>query len=202
MNLRSAGLIVGVLALLVGGCSAAGATATPAATQAGANPGASPTGLGLPPAPAASPGPSSSAPAASSSPTALDPCAFLTNDQADAVNGGSYGDGVNHPLGPSAICVRLSTSPKASLTVSTSSGTDAIIAAKFGAFKASLKNYGVTDVAGIGDAAFIGRSTTPLTGGIYVRRGGTFFYVVYLGGTAPSDDSLKATANIVLGELP
>jgi hypothetical protein len=133
---------------------------------------------------------------------ALDPCALLTNDQADAVNGGSYGDGVRHDLGPSAICVRLSTSPKASLTVSVSSGSDVIIAAKYAALKASLKNYAVTDVAGIGDAAFIARNATPLTGGIYVRRGGTFFYVVYLGGTAPSDDSLKATAEIVLGELP
>jgi hypothetical protein len=133
---------------------------------------------------------------------ALDPCALLTNDQANAVNGGSYGDGVRHDLGPSAICIRLSTSPKASLTVSVSSGTDAIVAAKYAALKASLKDYALTDVAGIGDAAFIGRDATPLTGGIYVRSGGTFFYVVYLEGTAPSDDSLKATANIVLGELP
>ena len=41
-----------------------------------------------------------------------------------------------------------------------------------------------------------------ITGGIYVRDGSTFFDVVYLNGTVPTDDQLKYYATLILGELP
>jgi len=42
---------------------------------------------------------------------------------------------------------------------------------------------------------------TVTTGGIYVREADTFFDIIYLNGTPPSNAQLKLTATIVLGAL-
>ena len=53
------------------------------------------------------------------------------------------------------------------------------------------------------EAAIVRASGAGLTtGGIYAREGSTFFDVVYLNGTIPSDDQLKGSATFVLGALP
>jgi hypothetical protein len=60
------------------------------------------------------------------------------------------------------------------------------------------KLSGFADDAAIARASGAGLST----GGIYVRDGSTFFDVVYLNGTVPTDDQLKGYATIILGNLP
>lgn len=69
--------------------------------------------------------------------------------------------------------------------------------------KGSLSTLHPAPVSGVGDQAFIARSpsATPLTGGIYVLDGSKVFDVVYLGGAAPVDATLKLTALLVAGAL-
>jgi len=214
-------LLGGLAVIACGGGTTA--TGSPAPTSSPA-PTASPTSSStiavqtLTPSAATSPTPSASAtsstsptplgggPSGSSSPLALDPCSLLTNDQASAVNGVSYGAGVSHVMGTSGVeCVWQSSSPPASVTVQVAqfpSVSEAQIA--FAEQRAEQNGFQIEKLTGFADEAVIARAAGGglSTGGIYVREGATFFDLVYLNGTVPSDDNLKGYAQIILGNLP
>jgi len=70
--------------------------------------------------------------------------------------------------------------------------------------QALLKGASVTKLSGTFDEAVIARVTVlgHQTGGIYVRQESTFFDVVFVGGTPPSDGQLVVSALLVLGAIP
>lgn len=210
-------LLSGLAVVACGG--GAVATATPSTTPA-ASPTPSQVVATLKPSASltASASPSPSAPPATASPTplggtggsssplALDPCQLLTTEQASAVNVITYPAGVSHVMGTGgAECVWQSSSPPASVTVqlaSFPSVSEAEIA--YAEQTATQNGVAVEPLTGYGDDAAIARALGGgvSTGGIYVRDGSTFFDVVYLNGTVPTDDQLKAYATMILGELP
>jgi hypothetical protein len=142
----------------------------------------------------------------SNSPLALDPCQLLTTEQASAVNVITYAAGVSHVMGSGGVeCVWQSKSPPASVTVQVAvfpSVSEAEIA--YAEQTAGQNGFAVEPLTGFADDAAIARASGAglSTGGIYVRDGSTFFDVVYLNGTAPTDDQLKGFATTILGELP
>jgi len=179
-----------------------------------------PLGSGAPlTLPSASPSPSASAesPSASASespppsgataiPTAINPCDLLTSDQAGTVNGVAYGTGVEHDLKNNfKECVWQNSSAHASVVVQFVVAPSVTTAeADYAAAQAQAHGFSVERLTGVGDDAAIARAPagTVDTGGIYVRKGVSFFDVVYLAGKVPPDDQLTATANIIVGELP
>jgi len=206
IRLRIGGaLLIG--AVLLAACTGSVATAPPVNGQASG--GASTATASPAPSapPAASPSPSlagGSGPSPEGSAPALDACKLLSNAQATSVNGGGYGDGAGHSVGPGHICVWQSASAHSSLTVELFiDPTPAVAQARFAALKGSLATYHPADVAGVGDLAFIARgpSATTVTGGIYVLDGSKVFDIVYLQGSAPVDARLKIVALLVLGAL-
>jgi hypothetical protein len=163
--------------------------------------------------PSATPSPSAAATASptplggtggSGSPLPIDPCSLLTTDQASAINGVSYAAGVSHVMGTGSVeCVWQSNSPHASVVVQVAilpSVSEAEVA--YAEAQAQLQGATVEKLSGFADEAAIVRSSAAQTGGIYARDGSTFFDVVYLNGTVPSDDQLKYAATLVLGALP
>jgi hypothetical protein len=102
-------------------------------------------------------------------------------------------------------CVWQSATAQASLTVQVANWPNATTAeTAYAAAVAAMQGFSVEDVAGFADACKIVRAPagTISTGGIYVRKGATFFDVVYLAGSAPSDSALQQAATLVLGGLP
>jgi hypothetical protein len=218
------GLVSGLAVIAcTGGTPATGSPLPTTASSATTSPSASPTVAvrTLTPSAATSPTPSASATAATSSnsptplgggpsgsgvPVAIDPCSLLTNDQATAVNGVTYGDGVAHDMDNGGReCVWQSKSPAASVVVQIGqfpSVSEAQIA--FGQAQAELAGAQVETLTGFADDAAIGRGAAAglATGGIYVREGSTLFDVIYHQGTVPPDDQLKYFATLILGELP
>ena len=136
-------------------------------------------------------------------PPSIDPCSLLTDEQASAVNKVTYGPGVSHFPGRLSLCVWQSKSPPASVTVEVLVAPEATEAeTQWVAAQAALHGFALTKVPGFADQAVIARAPGGFTGGIYVRDGATFFDVVYLRGTQPSDNVLKLAATLVLGHLP
>jgi hypothetical protein len=218
-------LLVFALTAAVGACSG-----TPAATSSGAAPTAPPSTASAPPAtptqaaaaptatPASTPtqgtaAPSGGLPTAAATQFAGDPCSLLSDADASAVNGVTYGAGtVNTVPGGLVECARQSASPPASLVVQVliaPSVTDAdkayvlAQAALNGISTAPVPSL-TAAVPSLADQAVIARASAGpySTGGIYVQRGGTFFDVVYAGGTTPTDAALIQAATLVLGALP
>ena len=200
------GVALAVGALLVAACTSSVATAPPVNGQAsnavnGPSPSPAPSL-----APAASPSSSPAGgggPSPTGSPT-FNACKLLTNGEATAVNGGGYGDGVDHVVGAAQLCVWQSASNHSSLTVEVFvDPTAAFAQARFAALKGSLAKFHPADVSGVGDLAFIARSpsATSVSGGIYVLDGSKVFDVVYLGGSVPVDATLKIAAILVFGAL-
>jgi hypothetical protein len=154
------------------------------------------------PSPTASP---SVGPGGSATPTAIDPCTLLTTDEASAVNGVNYPAGTSHALENGAVeCVWQTSSPPASVTVQLAilpTATEAQIAYTMAVAATKVQ---VETLSGFADDAAIARVSTHglSTGGIYVHDGVTFFDVVYVEGTVPTDDQLKYAATLVLGSLP
>ena len=169
------------------------AATTPTATATAAASSASPTPLG-------------GGPTGSNPPLAIDPCTLLTSDQASAVNGITYPPGVSHDMGNGSVeCVWQASTPPSSVVVQVGqfpSVTDAQVA--YAKAQAVLNGVQIEQLTGFADDAVIARGAGGglSTGGIYVREGSTFFDVVYLNGTVPTDDQLKYYATLILGELP
>ncbi|HXX60481.1 MAG TPA: hypothetical protein VEI48_04215 [Candidatus Sulfotelmatobacter sp.] len=195
------------LTFLLAACSGSATTAsgTPV-SGGGATPTVSTPAPTITPAatPTAVPSPAGSA-ALGSLPPGFNACTLLTAAQATAVNGSTYPAGVNHVLNGGFIeCVWQTPTPPSSITLqvlSTSGDTSAQEA--YAKAEASVHGFSQTPVTGVGDEAEIARAPAGVnTGGIYVRKGSLFFDVVYLGGTAPTDDGLTAAATLVLGNLP
>ena len=195
-----------VATLIVAACTGSVATVPPVTGQAsnavnGPSPSPAPSLV-----PVASPSPSlagGGGPSPEGSPT-FNACKLLTNAQATAINGGGYGDGVDHVVGSGQICVWQSASNHSSLTVELFvDPTAAFAQARFAALKNSLAKFHPADVSGVGDQAFIARSpsATSVSGGIYVLDGSKVFDVVYLGGSVPVDATLKLAAILVFGAL-
>ena len=206
MGRRAAGVLV-VATLLVAACTVSVATVPPVTGQAsnavnGPSPSPAPSLV-----PVASPSPSlagGGGPSPEGSPT-FNACKLLTNGEATAVNGGGYGDGVDHVVGAAQLCVWQSASNHSSLTVEVFvDPTAAFAEARFAALKGSLAKFHPADVSGVGDMAFIARSpsATTVSGGIYVLDGSKVFDVVYLGGSVPVDATLKLAASLALPGLP
>ncbi|MFI5261720.1 MAG: hypothetical protein ACHQZR_04085 [Candidatus Limnocylindrales bacterium] len=210
---RSRSLVAACALILVLGACSSTTTPTPVTGQTTTPSSAStPTAA---PTPAATPTPTASEALSSGSPgipTAIDPCKLLTDAQASAVNGVTYGPGVSHAMNQGAVeCVWQNASAHASVTVQVlvaSSVSDAESA--WAESQAAIHGFNPTNVPNptdgtpFADQAVIARapSGTANTGGIYVREGVTYFDVVYLGGTAPSDGQLELAATLVLGALP
>ena len=176
--------------------SGGGATPTVSTPAPTTTPTATPTSV---PSPAGSAG-------LASLPPGFDACTLLTAAQASGINGSSYPTGVNHVLNGGFIeCVWQTPTPPSSITLQVLA-TSGVTAAQeaYAKAKALANGFTLTAVANFADEAEIARapSTTIKTGGIYVRKGSLFFDVVYLGGTAPTDDGLTAAATLVLGNLP
>jgi hypothetical protein len=205
------------LGLALVGCSAAPVTIAPASPSALPTPTPTATVVALSPSLAATPTPSptvppiitaspSGGPNGSVPPPPIDPCSLLTSAEASVVNGITYGAGVSHVLDNGAVeCVWQNSSPPASITLQVlvaPSVSEAEVA--YAEAQAMLNGFNVAQVTGYGDEAVIARATQSgiSTGGIYVRAGSTFFDVVYLQGTVPSDTQLTDAATLVLGRLP
>jgi hypothetical protein len=162
---------------------------------------ASPT---VPPKPSTAPSPSGSG--GTVTPNVIDPCKLLTTQQASDVNKIKYPPGVVHSFrnGTGVECVWRT--PGASVVVQVLIAPDAgDAAAAYAEAEAMAMGFNVTDVPNFADKAAIARAPAGLgatTGGIYVREGTTFFDIVYLNGTPPTDDQLKFAATLVLGHLP
>lgn len=154
----------------------------------------------------ASPTPLGGGPTGSNPPLAIDPCTLLTIDQASAVNGSTYPPGASHVMGSGSVeCVWQTGTPPSSVTVQVGqfpSVSDAQVA--YAKAQAVLEGFQIEQLTGFADDAVIARGSGGglTTGGIYVREGSTFFDVVYLNGTVPTDDQLKYYATLILGELP
>jgi len=194
------------LALVLSACSGTATSSQPAATLGVSGPTASQVQATPTATATATPSP---APSTSASlgpiPSGFDPCTLLSDQEASAVNGVTYGDGVMHvlnlgfvdcvwqsPAGGSVV-VQLLQAPSADLA------QEAYVEAQ-----ATLHGFTLTTLSGFADEAVIARAPggTVSTGGIYVRDGSTYFDVVYVGGTAPSDGALQLAATLVLGALP
>ena len=169
------------------------AATTPTATATAAASSASPTPLG-------------GGPTGSNPPLAIHPCTLLTSDQASAVNGITYPPGVSHDMGNGSVeCVWQASTPPSSVVVQVGqfpSVTDAQVA--YAKAQAVLNGVQIEQLNGICRRRRHrwGAGGGLSTGGIYVREGSTFFDVVYLNGTVPTDDQLKYYATLILGELP
>jgi hypothetical protein len=156
--------------------------------------------------PSASPSPLGGGPSGSNSALTIDPCSLLTLDQASAVNGLTYPAGTLHDLGNGgAECVWQTNAPPASVVVQVGQFpgvSEAQIA--FAEAQAEVIGAQIEKLSGFADDAAIARASAAglSTGGIYVRDGSTFFDIVYLNGTVPTDDQLKGYATIILGNLP
>ena len=187
--------------VVTGTASPAGASASAAATDTPA-PTPSPTALSGGGQPSESPAPSS----APASQVAINPCMLLTDAQASAINGVTYGPGAVHPLARAGVECVWSNSATGSITLQVAVAPDSATAkAAYTAALADVQQAGsVAQVPNIGDMAVIGRVPASIisTGGIYVLDGATFFDVVYLLGTVPSDTQLTDAATLILGELP
>lgn len=104
-------------ALLVVACT--GSVATPPALNGQASGGVVAPSTSVTPSPVPATSPSTSpagggAPSPSGSAPTVNACTLLMNAQATAVNGGGYGDGVDHTVGPGQICVWQSPSAHSS----------------------------------------------------------------------------------------
>ena len=205
------------VALALAACSSTGGSSpgdsvTGTASPAGASASAAAPGT---PAPSASPTPlggggEPSGSAAASSPdasqVAINPCMLLTDAQASAINGVAYGPGEVHPLARSGVQCVWSNNAVGSITLQVEVASDSATAqAAYTAGLAQVQQAGsVAQVPNLADMAVIGRVPASIisTGGIYVLDGATFFDVVYLLGTAPSDTQLTDAATLILGELP
>lgn len=196
------------LAFVLGACS--GGTATTAATGTPVTGGGASATVSTP-APTATPvatptASASASPFAGPLPSGFNPCTLLTDAQASAVNSVTYGPGTVHGLNNGSLeCVWQSKSPSASVVVQIAIWPSATAAdAAYTETLAALQGFSVTEIPNFADKAAIARAPagTVSTGGIYVKDGILWFDVVYLRGTAPSNDLLKGTATFVLGNLP
>jgi len=203
-RVRSAALVGSFVFL-----AACSGSASPSPTLGGGapltlpSPSSSPTASGESPSATASEGASPSG--GSPAPVAIHPCQLLTNEEASQVNGATYGDGTESDMGNGGLaCVWQNSSVHASVTVQIVLASGITQAEQdYATAQAQSHGFAVENLSGIGDAAAIARAPAVVnTGGIYVRRGDTVFDVVYLMGTAPSDDQLKAAATTIIGELP
>jgi Protein of unknown function (DUF3558) len=193
------------VALTVAACSSSSASPSGTAGSAPASAAASEA-----PAPTASPTPLSGgvqpSESVAASQVAINPCTLLTDAEASDINGVSYGPGEVHPMSGGAVECVWQNAPSGSITLQLAIAADSATAQS--AYTASLTDVqqagAVTQVPGFADQAVIGRAPASVlnTGGIYVLDGKTFFDVVYLLGTTPSDDQLKYAATLVLGSLP
>ncbi len=198
------------VALTVAACSSSSASPSGTAGSAPASAAASEA-----PAPTASPTPLSggvqpsesvAASSATASQVAINPCMLLTDAEASDINGVSYGPGEVHPMSGGAVECVWQNAPSGSITLQLAIAPDSATAQA--AYTGSLTDVqqagAVTQVPGFADMAVIGRAPASVlnTGGIYVLDGKTFFDIVYLLGTTPSDDQLKYAAKQVLGSLP
>jgi hypothetical protein len=136
---------------------------------------------------------------------AINPCKLLSDAQVTQVNGIAYGPGTVHNLPTGAVqCTWMNDASHASVVIQVAKLPSATAADQaYAAAEAELNNFTVVQVASFADAAIIARAPagTVTTGGIYVREADTFFDIVYLNGTPPSNAQLKLTATIVLGAL-
>ncbi len=183
---------------LLAACTSSGG-GSPSAT-ANTTPIATPTAT-----PAATPTPAGGGSSATAAPTAVDPCKLLTAQQVMQVNGISYGAGTRHNLSNGGMqCTWMTASPPSSVVVQVVVAPSITVADEdYAAFQATLHGFTLTNIPNIANDAVIARAPSVVnTGGIYVRNKDTFFDVVYLNGTAPSDDQLTTTAKLILGELP
>ena len=210
MTLSRSRVALVALAFVLGACSGGtattGATGTPVSGGGASASAATPAPTATPVATAAPTASASASPFAGPLPSGFDPCSLLTDAQASAVNSVTYGPGTVHGLNNGSLeCVWGSNSPSASVVVQVAIWPTATLAdATYTELLATLKGFSVTDIPAFADKAAIARAPagTVSTGGIYVKDGILWFDVVYLKGTAPSDNALKFAATLVLGNLP
>jgi hypothetical protein len=129
----------------------------------------------------------------------------LTTKQASDVNKVSYPAGVAHAhLGSGVECVWQTKTASVVVQVVVAPNTEDAAAA-YAEAAALAHGFQVTEVPNFADKAAIARAPVfngLSTGGIYVRDGTTFFDIVYVRGTVPTDNELKFAATLVLGNLP
>lgn len=213
MHRTARGAVAVLTAVLVAACSGGGSS-SPSVTQSGPSVQLGSTLVPSTPTPAQTAPSSPTARPSSTSgigplPPNFDPCTLLTASEASQVNGVTYGAGVAHTLNGLIECVWQSDSAHASVTVQVLYApgiSEAQIA--YTEAQAAFKGASVTKLPpppqGTFDEAAIARVTIldHSTGGIYVRQESTFFDVVYVAGTAPSDGQLVVSALLVLGSIP
>lgn len=210
MTLSRSRVALVALAFVLGACSGGtgttGATGTPVTGGGASATVSTPAPTATPVATSAPTASASASPFAGPLPSGFNPCTLLTDAQASAVNGVTYGPGTVHGLNNGSLeCVWGSTSPSASVVVQVAIWPTATLAdATYTETLAALHGFSVIEVPNFADKAAIARAPggTVSTGGIYVKDGILWFDVVYLKGTAPSDGQLTLAATLVLGALP
>ncbi len=160
----------------------------------------------------------SASPAASEAtavPTAIDPCQLVTQDEASAFTGETYGPGKESETpGHLKICtyggntkdvfeVGVLVAPDAATAQSEAAATEAEA-------KAKLEGATIGDISGVGDKAVWLHGGGSIGGvaldaaGLYVLSGATFFDIndVVVGKSAPSETEFATQATTALGRLP
>lgn len=199
--MRPIRVIAGTVAL---GATLAGCTSTPTTTTS-----TPPTGSATPAATVSS----SPAAAGGSASTTIDPCQLVTQQEASALTGASFGPG--RPETDSAASRRCiygyQTKNVFEVIVVQGSSVAQVQAAKDQIRAEAEQQLGsqvnMTQVSGVGDdAEFLQAAANNLIGisGLYVVKGTVGFGLVDVvaGGTAPSQAALTTQANTVLGRLP
>jgi hypothetical protein len=136
---------------------------------------------------------------------AIKPCSLVTTSEADAISGTRYAPGATSTSGGGRICTYIRLNAHASLALDVKVAPSPAAAQQaYAAAELNASSFTVTQVTGVGDGAFIAR--TSLLGiessTIDVLRGAYFFAIAVISvPPGPTDKALEAESLLVVGRL-
>jgi len=190
------------VALVLGACTGGGTTGSASpTTNVGA--GSSSASLAPTPPPTASPPASAELPGGSATPGNVDPCSLLTTEEASTLMGMTLSAGVSTILDPGRVCTFKSGHSEVRLLLAPQAPDAATAQAYWDAERAqvpaeiTITDLTMFDRAAYGSASIGGQSLSAL----FVISG-TFFFDLYCGFPACSQDASVTAAQLIVGRLP
>jgi hypothetical protein len=196
-------IVAVALALVLGACTTGAAgTASPAPTTNVAlgtvPPTTAPTAT-----PAATATESSSAAGPSPTPGSIDPCALLTADEASALMGTKLGAGVSTELDPDRVCTFKSGLSEVKVILAPPAPDSATANAYWDAQRADVPaDIPITDLTLFDRSAYGNGSTAgaPVSALFVIK--GQYFFDLYCGFPACTQDASITAAQLIAGRLP
>jgi hypothetical protein len=155
------------------------------------------------PEPTASPPASAEVAGGSATPGNVDPCSLLTKEEASTLMGKTLSAGVSTTLDPGRVCTFKSGLSEVRLILAPQAPDAATAQAYWDAQRAEVPaGMTITDVTGFDRAAYGSASLSGQSLSALFVISGTFFFDLYCGFPACSQDASVTAAQLIVGRLP